>query len=278
VNRRTFYDGWGLVVRPSKAIDAVTALASEDNVALNTWRSASRLTLWGHDSRLVADRAPGIAKCVSWVAGIDLGEVKKVGEAHGATVNDVLLAAVSLGLSRYLEGHGRAVVPEADWLVPISLKPIDMDLPKELGNHFAMVMFPMPLGVTDVDVLLRDVGSRMNRIKNSAEAMLVFGVQRAIAETPQKIGENLTAFVANKTVGLLTNVPGPRAPIYLAGCEVGGVLGWVPTSADQNLGLCIFSYNGHVSIGISADAGIMPDPDQFAELITSAFADMVAAS
>ena len=219
LGRSTFYEGYGLVVKPTKVTDAVSALSSEDNLALNTWRSASRLTLWGTESRLVADQAPDVAKRVSWVAGIDLDQVKAVGAAHNATVNDVLLGAVSLGLSAYLQERGREVPSETNFLVPIALKPIDMSLPKELGNHFAMVMFPMPLGITEVDALLGEVRSRMARIKNSAEAMMIFGVQRAVAETPQRISQNLTRFVANKSVGLLTNVPDPRAPIYLAGAQ-----------------------------------------------------------
>jgi hypothetical protein len=116
----------------------------------------------------------------------------------------------------------------------------------------------------------------MARIKNSAEAMMVFGIQRAVAETPQTIGKNLTRLVANKSVGILTNVPGPRAPIFLAGHEVAGVLGWVPTSSDQSIGLCIFSYNGEVNIGIATDAGIIPDPDHLGECIKAGFAEMIA--
>lgn len=269
-----FYQGLGLVVKPTRVTDAVSALSSPDNAALNSWRSASRLTLWGHESRLVADQAPGVDKRAGWVAGLPLDEVKAVGAEHGATVNDVLLATVSLGLTQYLRERDREVPAETNFLVPISLKPIDMSLPKELGNHFAMVMFPMPLGIEDTDALLGEVRLRMARIKNSAEAMMVYGVQRAVAMTPQTVSENLTRFVANKSVGLLTNVPGPRAPIYLAGHKVEGVLGWVPTSSDQSIGLCIFSYNGEVNIGIATDAGIIPDPDHLAECIATGFEGM----
>jgi diacylglycerol O-acyltransferase len=273
-----FYQAYGYAVKPTRVTDAVSALSSEHNAALNSWRSASRLTLWGHESRLVADQAPGVEKRVGWVAGISLDEVKAVGAAHNGTVNDVLLATVSMGLSTYLEERGREVPLETNFLLPISLKPIDMSLPDELGNHFAMVMFPMPLGIDDVDALMAEVKSRMARIKNSAEAMMVFGIQRAIAQAPQSVGETLTRFVANKSVGLLTNVPGPRAPLYMSGHKVGGILGWVPTSSDQSIGLCIFSYVGEVNIGIATDAGIIPDPDRLAACIQSAFAGLVAAS
>ena len=163
-------------------------------------------------------------------------------------------------------------------MIPISLKPIDMNLPTELGNYFAMVMFPMPLGISDDDALMGEIRSRMNRTKNSAEAMMVFGLQRVVAEAPQAVGVGVTEFVANKTVGVLTNVPGPRAPMYLAGTEVTGILGWVPTAADQGLGICIFSYNGTVNIGISSDAKLLPDPDRLAELMKDEFAALANSS
>lgn len=73
----------------------------------------------------------------------------------------------------------------------------------------------------------------MARLKNNPEAMLVSGLQKAIARTPQAAGVGLTKFVADKTVGVLTNVPGPRSAMYLARTEVAGVLGRVPTDADQ---------------------------------------------
>jgi diacylglycerol O-acyltransferase / wax synthase len=137
-----------------------------------------------------------------------------------------------------------------------------------------MVMFPMPLGITQVDQLLPEVSARMTRLKNSAEAMLIYGAQRAVAETPRTVGVAITELVANKTLGVLTNVPGPRVPLTLAGTPVAGMLGWVPTAADQSLGLCILSYAGAVNIGVSADAGIMPDPGRFATLIRSAIEEM----
>jgi diacylglycerol O-acyltransferase / wax synthase len=271
-----FNDGVGLITRPTRLTDAVSGVADETNTAVNTWRSAARLTLWGNSSRVLADRAPSEAKRVVWIEGIELETVKTIGKRHGATVNDVLMGAVALGFTRYLAENGRGDVDEAAFLVPVSLKPVDAELPAELGNHFAMVMFPMPLGRTVIRELLPEVHSRMTRIKNSAEAMMIFGVQRAVAEAPSMISEWLTEFVADKTVGVLTNVPGPRAEITLAGTPVAGILGWVPTAGDQSLGLCIVSYAGRVNIGLSVDAAIMPDPGYLADLIAMAVDEMAA--
>jgi len=251
--------------------DAVTGVASEDNLLVNSVRGASRLTLSPHSPNLLGDAKPDVAKRVSWASGIDLTMVKEIGAKHGATVNDVLLAAIARGLSRYVREKGHQPPEAVNWLIPVSLKPVDGALPTDLGNHFAMVMFSMPLDGVDDDGLMHEVTSRMTRSKNSAEAMLAYAVQRAIAGTPRAVSVGITNFFANKTVGVLTNVPGPRAPVYLGGTKLSGMLGWVPTASDQWLGVCIFSYAGSVNIGITSDAGLMPDPERLAELIKEEF-------
>ena len=55
---------------------------------------------------------------------------------------------------------------------------------------------------------------------------------------------------------------GPREPRYLAGVEVTGVLGWVPGSGGQTLGVCIFSYADTVRIGFKVDAATVPAPER----------------
>jgi hypothetical protein len=64
-----------------------------------------------------------------------------------------------------------------------------------------------------------------------------------------------------------TNVIGPREPRFLAGTRVAGVLGWVPGSGRQTVGVCIFSYDRTVRVGFKVDAGVVPDPER----LTAAF-------
>ncbi|MEZ5184843.1 MAG: WS/DGAT domain-containing protein [Candidatus Nanopelagicales bacterium] len=277
LGRGAFEDGLDLSLTPTRLTDALTGITSDDNLLANTLRSTSRLALSGRRPDLTGEGPVGVEKRVSWVTGLEVAVIKEVGRVHKATVNDILVALVSRGLTQYVQEQDRRVV-DASWLIPISLKPMDMNLPPELGNHFAMVVFPMPLGIEDWDELMTEVRSRMARIKNSPEAMMVYGVQRAIAEAPQTVGVGLTEFVANKTLGVLTNVPGPRSPVYLAGTQVAGILGWVPSAADQPMGICIFSYNGSVSMGIAADAQVMPDPGRLADLIREEYDELVSSS
>lgn len=273
---RAMRSGLSRLRRPTSVTDAVSQVAAEDNSLVNTWRSVSRLALSGRSVDTVWSGRPGVEKRVAWITGVTVDQVRAIGAAHGATVNDVLLGAVSLGVTEYLDAKGESDVDEVIWLVPVSLRPITAEPPTELGNKFAVVLVPMPIGVREPDRLLREIRSRMARIKNSSEPLVLFGIQRTIAETPKVISTGLTNFVANKSVGVLTNVPGPRAAMALAGTEVSGVLGWVPTSGDQPLGICIFSYNGAINIGIAADAGLVPDPGMLAHSIEAAITSLAA--
>jgi hypothetical protein len=107
----------------------------------------------------------------------------------------------------------------------------------------------------------------MSRIKNSDEPALTFGLQRAISAAPRPVATELTDFFANKAVGVLTNVPGPRQPLSLGGAPVRQVIGFAPCSGDQPLTATIFTYAGSVTVGFASDAALVPDPADLVELV-----------
>ena len=203
---------------------------------------------------------PARAKALAWSEPVSLVDIKAVGKANGATVNDVLLAAMAGGLRRYLELR-EGLVDEITWIVPVNLKPFEENLPPELGNYFALVFLPMALHHDDATERLAHVHRAMDRIKHSDEAVMTFGLQRAISVSPGKITFFLTNFFANKAVGILTNVPGPSAELTFAGMPVGQVIGFAPCSGNVPMSATIFSYNGGVTLGFATDAGLIPDPE-----------------
>ena len=68
-------------------------------------------------------------------------------------------------------------------------------------------------------------------------------------------------FFAAKSIGVTTNVVGPMTGRYLAGSRITNILGWVPGSGRQVLGVCIFSYDGLVRVGFKADADVVVAPE-----------------
>jgi len=162
-------------------------------------------------------------------------------------------------------------------MVPVNLKPHSQNLPSELGNYFALVFLPMPLDDPDTTSRLRRMHQQMARIKASDEAAMTFGLQRLVSMSPSAVAFQLTNFFANKAVGVLTNVPGPRARMTFAGADVEQVVGFAPCSGNQPMTATIFSYAGEVTVGFATDAGLVPDPEVLASLVTDQVAQMVAA-
>ncbi len=262
-----------LARHPVRLIDALTSVASEDNEVSNSWREVGRLLL--HERADVGAWAghPGVDKSVAWIEGIPLRSVQWAAKRYKATVNDVLMAGIALALTDYLLERGVERVHDLAWMMPVSLRPVDGSLPAELGNHFVVVLFEMPLGITDPAALVAEIHHRAERLKHSAEPAVAFGMQRFIAEAPTALAKRVTDYFSAKTIGQLSNVPGPRAALTFVGTPVRSMLGFVPTSGDQPLGVCLFSYNGSVSVGVAADTRMIPNPDRITEL----FRDHIAA-
>ncbi|MDQ1248608.1 MAG: Diacylglycerol O-acyltransferase [Actinomycetota bacterium] len=266
-----------LVRNPARLTDVTSLFSSEDNRPVNDVSSTAKLLLASPSVTTVWSGEPGVAKGVGWAPDLSLPAVKAIGRATGTTVNDVLLGAVSGALTRYLRGHGDDAIDEVMWMVPVSIRPFDPAETDELGNHFALVALRMPLGIADISERLAEIHRRMDRIKSSDEPLITFSVQWAISGAPRPVAKGLTNYFANKAVGVLTNVPGPRGPIGFAGTTVAGTMAWAPCSGDQVMTICIFSYNGRVSVGFGTDATLIPDADRLGDLFHEEFDEMCAA-
>jgi WS/DGAT/MGAT family acyltransferase len=201
-----------------------------------------------------------VARRVAWTDRIELEAVKATGHATGTTVNDVILAAVTGALHRWLAERD-GVVDEIRAMVPFNLRPLDQPLPAELGNRFGLVYLPLPVGIADPQKRLREVHRHMEAIKHSPEAAVSYGILGLIGMTPLPVEQRLINIFTPKVTAVMTNVPGPRQPVYFAGTPVAGALGWVPASGEIGMGLSIFSYDGGVTVGIQAATALIPDAD-----------------
>lgn len=98
-------------------------------------------------------------------------------------------------------------------------------------------------------------------------------MQYAVARSPAVLGRPVSRFFAGKAVGVLTNVPGPRVRMTLAGAEVAGIVGWAPCSGCQAITICIFSYAGEVRFGFGTDRELIPDPELLVDALAKEFAE-----
>ncbi|MCB9134203.1 MAG: wax ester/triacylglycerol synthase family O-acyltransferase [Anaerolineales bacterium] len=266
VTETVAHEGLEMIRAPEKIVD-LTKLGADGVVSL------ARLVLRIPDPKTVFKGRLGVPKKAAWSEPISLAEVKAVGKATGGTVNDVLLTAMAGGLRRYLVNRGEEVEGlNIRAAIPVNLRPLEG--PIELGNKFGLVFLSLPVGIEDSVDRLYELKRRMDALKGSTEPAVAFGILTAMGMTPTEIENIVVDIFEKKATAVMTNVPGPREPIYLADKQVKQIMFWVPQSGRLGLGISILSYAGEVLLGVATDAGLVPDPEMIVEGFHEEFAGM----
>ena len=170
------------------------------------------------------------------------------------------MAALSGALRHYLLDRGDTVA-EIQAMVPFNLRPLDEPVPRALGNRFGLVFLPLPVGVSAAARRLVEVHKRMDEIKRSRDGAMSYAMLSATGLAPERVERRVIDLFTGKGTAIMTNVPGPAEPVYLAGKPVRAVLVWAPTSGHIGMSVSIFSYRGEVTVGLMVDAAMIPDPD-----------------
>ncbi|MFN8496756.1 MAG: wax ester/triacylglycerol synthase family O-acyltransferase [Anaerolineae bacterium] len=246
-------EGVDLISHPDHARKAA-------EIGLDSAVTLGRLLTLPPDPPTSLKGALGPDKRAAWSAPIPLEDVKTIGRAMGGTVNDVLLTALTGALRRYLTEQGEDIEGKSiRAVVPVNLRP--PDAPLTLGNRFGLVFLDLPIGADKPLERLYRLKARMDEIKSSPEAVVVFGILNAVGMTSQEVQGMVIELFGAKGTAVMTNVPGPRQTIYLAGRAVRDIMFWVPQSGRLGLGVSILSYAGDVVVGVATDAGLVPHPE-----------------
>jgi WS/DGAT/MGAT family acyltransferase len=194
------------------------------------------------------------------VARVRLRDLKEVKNALGGTVNDVILAAAAGGLRRLMEARGEEL-PERGLraMVPVNMRASAAD--GELGNRVSSLFVHLP--VCEPDPLRRYLVTAgetaqlkaAGQARSGAELLAVAGLAPPLLHSVLTRASTGTRLF-NITV---TNVPGPRRPLYAFGAKMEEVLPLVPLAADHAVGIAVVSYSGAVSFGLSGDAAAADD-------------------
>src|SRR5690606_274479 len=123
-----------------------------------------------------------------------------------------------------------AEVAEGDLraLAPMNLRRPSAEL--RLGNEFSLLYLALPVALDQPYARLMAVKQRMDRLKRSPEALVVYQVLSLLGMLPPEVSHQAVDWFAEKASCVLTNVPGPRQTLYLAGKPISRILFWVPHS------------------------------------------------
>ncbi|MBK9244053.1 MAG: wax ester/triacylglycerol synthase family O-acyltransferase [Burkholderiales bacterium] len=223
-------------------------------------------------SPLKGEFGPG--KRVAWSEPVAIDEVKAIGAPLGAKVNDVLVAAMTGALRHYL--HRRGV--DVDRVSLRAMVPVDLRPPgraSELGNEFGLVILELALGCRDPLARLRRTKAHMDELKRSPEAVAILALFNLFGRVPKAVEDLAVQLFGSKASLVMTNVAGPKEPLYLAGVPIERVMFWVPHPGKElGMGVSILSYKGYATLSVVADAHLVPDPEWFTERFSREFASL----
>jgi WS/DGAT/MGAT family acyltransferase len=204
--------------------------------------------------------------------GFDLDHVKQVKNRLGGTVNDIVLATVTGAIGRFLLARGTRV-SELDFraMLPVNIR-TQSDRGK-LGNRVAMFMASLPVAEPDPRKRLHRIIETTRKLKASKQ---VRGT-----EILEEIGDWTSTALITRAVRLaarlrtfnlvVTNVPGPREPLYLLEAPLLASYPIVPIYTNQAVGIGLFSYAGGLYWGINSDWDRVPNLHDLIELLGMEF-------
>jgi hypothetical protein len=158
-------------------------------------------------------------------------------------------------------------------VVPVNLRAEDE--PPSLGNRFGLVFAELPIGLPHPLERLYAVHAAMQQLKGSSQAAATLGLLSVVGTLPSSVAEPTTAIFSSKASLVVSNLPGPREVLHLAGAEITQVLFWVPEAGSIGTGVGILSYRGAVQFGVISDREMIARPDELMALIAPEFERLV---
>ncbi len=206
----------------------------------------------------------------------DLEDFKRVKNAFGGTVNDVVLAVASGAIRSWM--HHRGLKTEGIALragVPVSTR--GRDEQGSLGNQLTQLVAPLPVGDPDPVSRLRTIQDAMTGLKESRQALgaeVIAGAQDFAPPTILAQSTRLNFSTRAYNV-LITNIPGPQVPLYLMGRQLDEIYPLAFLAGDRAAAIAVMSYNGIAGFGLIGDYEALPDIDVLADGLTESLAEYV---
>ena len=197
---------------------------------------------------------------------LSLDDVKAVKNEHDCTVNDVIVSMCAGAVRRWLIEHGELLERPLVTQIPVSVRTGDQV--GTYGNRIQLMSAPLFTNVADpVDRLLRthDAMGDMKARHRALPAEILQDANEFIPPAVFSRAARVTFALSTSRAGrpawnlVISNVPGPQIPLYLAGAELQANYPVSVVTDGMGLNITVMSYRGHLDFGIVSDREQMPD-------------------
>jgi diacylglycerol O-acyltransferase len=204
------------------------------------------------------------------VSSMDLDEIKAVGKQAGATVNDMILAMCSGALRQYMQDRQKLPDKPLIATVPVSVRQLH-----RTGNQITYVMANLATDEGDSLKRLAKIGESTKSAKEEVQEVAVEAATgfAVIAQgfTAALNQLNITGFVPPPANVTISNVPGPKQPLYFGRAKLTAMYPLSVLIDGQSLNITVVSYCDTISFGFMACRDILPDVDVLADYVDEAF-------
>jgi diacylglycerol O-acyltransferase len=217
---------------------------------------------------------------------LDITRVKALRKVvQGATLNDVILAICAGALRRYLLEKNELPDKPLVAMIPVSTRTDEEK--NSMGNQVSAMYVEL---ATD----LQDPISRLEKIHHNtvigklyqdaidAKSLIAYAelIPFGLAEVAARYYSRAALAKRHNPFFnvVITNVPGPQIPLYLAGHKLVVNMGAAPIFDGMGLIIPICSYNGTISISPTSAVNLMPDLDVFTRYIRESANELEEAS
>jgi WS/DGAT/MGAT family acyltransferase len=215
---------------------------------------------------------------------LPLDDVKRVKNAFGVTVNDVIMALCAGALRRWLAK--RDELPQEPLVAGIPISARGETKNDAMGNEVVLAMATIPTSEADPEARLASVSKSMRMVKERFAAApaswlleLSQAMPAALSGLADRAAFRLAAGTAPATNLMISNVPGPQLPLYICGARM---LAHHPvsviTDVTGGINITVFSYDGSLDFGIVVDRDMVPDVWDLVDYLRDALDELTAVS
>jgi diacylglycerol O-acyltransferase len=208
-------------------------------------------------------------------AKLPFADVHDIAARAGGKINDVVLALTSTALRGFLQQRDVAVDDlELRAMVPVSTRD---ETDASMGNHVSNLIVPLPIDEADPWARLERIVETTRELKKSDQSLTVDSLSQLIEMLPAPLMGPVLRRGSQSTPANLSvsNLPGPRIPVYLLGARQLEMYPVLPLIGNQALGIALMSYDDSLCWGFNSDWDAMPDLHDLVERLEAAHDELM---